>query len=64
MKVDFSFEACYKEVEFEIEVLHRNVFYEYGKSLVRAKQDMFFNKTMVKAYEKYIENNNIKWQKE
>lgn len=60
-EADFSFEACYKEVEFEVEVLHSNIFTEYGKSLVRAKQDIFFNKTMIRAYEKYIENNNIRW---
>lgn len=58
---DFSFEACYESVVAEVEVLHRNVFEEYGRSLIRAKQDVFFNKTMIKAYEKYIEEHDLKW---
>lgn len=58
---DFSFKACYEEVVFEIETLHRNIFEEYGKAIIRAKQDVFFNKTMIQAYEKYIEDKNIKW---
>lgn len=58
---DFSLEACYESVTFDVEELHRNVFEEYGRSLIRAKQDVFFNKTMIKAYEKYIEDHNLKW---
>lgn len=58
---DFSLEACYKSVEFEVEFLHRNVFEEYGRAMVRAGQDAFFNKTMIKAYEKYIADHNMKW---
>lgn len=61
MNADFSFNACYEEVVFEVEVLHKNIFTEYGKSLVRAEQDIFFNRTMIKAYEKYIRDHNIKW---
>ena len=52
---DFSLDACYESVTFDIEFLHRNIFEEYGKALVRSKQDICFNKTMIKAYEKYIE---------
>lgn len=61
MNADFSLKACYDEVVFEVEVLHRNIFTEYGKSIVRAEQDVFFNRTMIKAYEKYIQDHNIKW---
>ena len=61
MNADFSFNACYEEVVYEVEILHRNIFTEYGKSLVRAEQDIFFNRTMIKAYEKYIRDHNIKW---
>lgn len=61
MNADFSFNACYDEVVYEVEVLHRNIFTEYGKAMVRAKQDIFFNRTMIKAYEKYIWDHNIKW---
>ena len=63
MKADFSLKACYDSVVFEIEILHRNIFEAYGKALVRAKQDIFYNKTMIKAYELYIENNGIRWDK-
>ena len=58
---DFSLEACLKSVEFEIEVLHANVFEELGKAIIRAEQDPFFNKTMIEAYKEYIRQHNIKW---
>lgn len=61
MEYDFSLKACYESVVFEIEELHMNVFECYGRALIRAKQDIFFNKTMIKAYEKYIEVHNLKW---
>jgi hypothetical protein len=61
MEHDFSLQACIESVGFEIENLHRNVFEEYGRALVRAKQDPFFNKTMIKAYEQYIAEHGIKW---
>lgn len=63
MNADFSLEACYEAVVFEVETLHKNIFEAYGKALVRAKQDIFFNKTMIKAYEAYIENKGIRWGK-
>jgi hypothetical protein len=58
---DFSLKACMESVEFEVEVLHCNVFEEYGRALVRAKQDVFFNKTMIKAYEQYIADHGLSW---
>lgn len=58
---DFSLKACYDEVVFEVETLKRNVFEQYGRALVRAKQDVCFNRTMIKAYEMYIESNGLKW---
>ena len=58
---DFSLKACYQSVVFEVETLKRNVFEAYGRALVRAKQDIFFNKTMIEAYEKYINDHNLKW---
>ena len=64
LEYDFSLDACYESVTFDIEFLHKNIFEEYGRALVRAKQDVFFNKTMIKAYEKYIEEHNIKWDVE
>lgn len=61
MAHDFSLEACYESVEFEIEFLHVNIFEAYGRAMVRAKQDPFYNKTMISAYEKYINEHDIKW---
>jgi len=61
MEYDFSLKACMESVEFEIETLHHNIFEAYGRALVRAKQDVFYNKTMIKAYEKYMEEHQIKW---
>lgn len=61
MEHDFSLNACYESVVFEVEELHKNIFEAYGRALIRAKQDIFFNKTMILAYEKYIEEHNIRW---
>ena len=64
MEHDFSLRACYEEVVFEIEELHRNVFTELGRAIIRADQDIWFNKTMIDAYKKYIKDHNIKWNDE
>ena len=58
---DFSLRACIESVEFEIEELHRNVFEELGRAIIRAEQDPFFNKTMIEAYKSYIAAHSIKW---
>ena len=58
---DFSLEACMDSVKFAVEELHQNIFEEYGRALIRAQQDPFFNKTMIKAYEQYIKENDLKW---
>lgn len=58
---DFSLDACYKSVVFEIEQLHTNVFEALGRAIVRSEQDSFFNKTMIEAYKKYIAEHNMKW---
>ncbi len=57
----FSFEACYKSVVFDIEFLHEDPLRLLGEYTLRAKQDVFFNKTMIEALLAYIENHNIKW---
>ena len=61
MSYDFSLDACYDSVVFEVETLKVNVFEAYGRALVRASQDVFYNKTMIKAYEKYINEHGLKW---
>ena len=58
---DFSLEACMDSVKFEIEFCKENPFELLGKAIIRAKQDPFYNKTMIEAYEKYIEDNGLKW---
>ena len=58
---DFSLNACYESVTFEIEELHYNPFQELGRAIIRAEQDPFFNKTMIEAYKKYIREHNLKW---
>lgn len=60
-KYDFSFNACYEEVVFEVERIHRDPITEYGRAIVRADQDPFFNKAMIEAWKAYIDNNNVKW---
>ena len=58
---DFSLNACYESVIFEVETLKVNVFEALGRAIIRAKQDVFYNKTMIEAYIKYITDNNLKW---
>ena len=58
---DFSLKACIESVEFDVEFLHKNPFEELGRAIVRAEQDVFFNKTMIEAWKKYIRDNNLKW---
>lgn len=58
---DFSLEACMDSVKFSVEVLKENPFEELGRAIVRAEQDVFFNKTMIEAWKKYISDNNLKW---
>lgn len=57
----FGLEACMRSVKFEIEELNGNPFEMLGRYTIRAKQDLFFNKTMITAVEKYIEDNGIEW---
>lgn len=61
MTYDFSLNACMESVEFDVEVLHKNPFEELGRSIVRAEQDKFFNKTMIDAWKKYIADHDLKW---
>ena len=58
---DFSLNACYESVVFEVETLKVNVFEALGRAITRAEQDVFYNKTMIVAYKKYISDHNIKW---
>ena len=58
---DFSLNACYESVVFEVEELHVNVFEALGRAIIRAEQDKLYNKTMIEAYKKYISDHNMKW---
>ena len=58
---DFSLNACDNSVVFEVETLKVNVFDALGRAIIRAEQDVFYNKTMIEAYKKYIIDHNIKW---
>lgn len=58
---DFSLEACYESVIFEVETLKVNVFEALGRAIIRAEQDKFYNKKMIDAYKKYIAEHNMKW---
>ena len=61
---DFSLNACYESVVFEVETLKVNVFEALGRAIIRAEQDVFYNKTMIEAYKKYISDHNIKWNEQ
>lgn len=58
---DYSFEACLESVTFSVETLHEDPFRELGRSIVRAEQDIFFNRTMIDAWKHYIKSHEIRW---
>ena len=59
MKDDFSINACYNYVEFEVESFGANPFEELGKAIIRAEFDPFFNKRMIEAWKIYIRDHNL-----
>lgn len=61
MKDPFGMEACMESVEFYIDVLNKDPIRLLGEYTLRAKQDPLFNKTMIDALLKYIDENNVKW---
>lgn len=61
MTADFSLQACMESVTFSVEFLHANPFEELGRSIIRAEQDVCFNKTMIEAWKKYIADHDLKW---
>lgn len=62
MKNDmFGIESCLESVKFEVEFLHENPFELLGRYIIRAEQDVFFNKTMIEAVKKYIKDHDLKW---
>ena len=61
MKDMFGLEACMESVVFDIEFLHENPFELLGRWMVRAEQDVFFNKTMITALKQYIKEHDLKW---
>ena len=60
---DFSLDACYRSVVFSVEELKENPFELLGRYIIRADQDRWFNKTMIDAVKKYIEDNDLAWDK-
>ena len=57
----FGMQACLDAIAFEVEHLHGNPFEMLGRYLVRAEQDVFFNKTMIEAMKEYIRSNGLRW---
>lgn len=64
MDSQFGIKACMESVEFDVEFLHKDPIRMLGEYTLRAKQDVFFNKTMIEALNQYIESHNIKWNQE
>lgn len=57
----YGIEACRKSIKCSVEECGDDPIRLLGEYHLRAKQDVFFNKTMIKALEQYIEENGIKW---
>ena len=64
MTYDFSLKACMRSVTFEIEELHENPFECLGRAIIRAEQDVCYNRTMIDAYKQYIADHNLTWNAE
>lgn len=64
MTYDFSLKACMESVEFEIKYLGRNPFECLGRAIIRAEQDICYNKTMIEAYRQYIADHNLSWNED
>lgn len=62
-KDQFGMDACMESVAFSVEFLHQDPFTELGRSIVRAEQDVFFNRTMIEAWKQYIREHDIRWDK-
>lgn len=61
MNKQFDMDACYEAIEFEVKTLGHDPIRMLGQFIIRAEQDVFFNKTMIEAMKKYIKDNEIKW---
>lgn len=61
MTYDFSLDACMDSVKFYVEELGSNPFEELGRAIMRAESDICFNKTMIDAWKKYINEHGYKW---
>ena len=55
----FGLVACMRSVEFDVETLNRNPFDMLAEYEQRAKEDVFFNKTMIEAVRQYIEEHEL-----
>ena len=60
----FGFVACMKSVTFDIETLKRDPFEMLSEYEQRAKEDVFFNKTMIEAVKQYIAENGLTQEEE
>lgn len=50
-----------ESVRFRAGELRQDPFEELGRAVIRAEQDILFNKTMVEAWKRYILDNNLAW---
>lgn len=57
----FGMEACMESVEFDVEFLHKDPLQELGRAIIRAEQDVCFNRTMIEAWKQYISQHDIRW---
>lgn len=59
----YGLQACLESVEFSVEFLHQDPLTELGRAIVRAEQDVFFNRTMIDAWKQYIRDHGIRWER-
>lgn len=60
----FGLRACMESVTFDIETLNRDPFEMLSEYEQRAKEDIFFNKTMIEAVKQYIAENGLTQEEE
>lgn len=57
----YCIEACLDEIKYLVECKGYNPFVLMGRFIVRAQQDLFFNKNMILAMHEYFKLREIRW---
>ena len=57
----YGLNACYDSIKSSVEKFGEDPIRLLGEYVLRAEQDVFFNKKMITAMMEYLKDNNIEW---